>query len=220
MYIDIHTHNQQELTDVLSIKNIRMGQPDNPNPDHGWFSAGVHPWDSHLPYQDREVLVKQVKHPNNLAIGECGLDHLRGADPGTQLAWFTFQVQLAETLKKPVIIHCVQAWQELIALKKKIQPEVPWIIHGFRGKSELAEQLVLKGFYISFGEILLSSDHPPVASLQKVPANRLFLETDTSQVSISTIYQAAAQIKGLSLADLQQQMTQNFTLVFGTYVTP
>ena len=65
---------------------------------------------------------------------------------------FLAQANLAEETHKPLIIHCVKAWADLIACKKAVKPEMPWIIHGFRGNGELASQLVRLGFYLSFGD--------------------------------------------------------------------
>lgn len=80
--------------------------------------------------------------------------------------------ELSETLGKPMILHIVRAFSEIIALKKLWHPSRPWIIHGFRGKSQLARQLLDHGFYLSFGP-----RHNP-ASLSITPTSRLLHESD------------------------------------------
>ena len=89
-------------------------------------------------------------HPESIAIGEAGFDKLRGPSPELQRKVFEEQVAISEELKKPVVIHCVRAWDELLAVHKKLKPKMPWLIHGFRGNTELAAQLLSKGMYLSF----------------------------------------------------------------------
>jgi TatD DNase family protein len=118
-----------------------------------------------------------------------------------------------------MIIHCVQAWQEIIALKKEIRPKVPWIIHGFRGKPELAGQLINHGFYLSFGDTILYQNNTTAQSLKSIPEDFLFLETDISEHTIESIYQAASVIKNLPLDVMQNMLQRNFELVFGIHGT-
>ena len=85
---------------------------------------------------------------------------------------------------KPLVIHLVKAVDELLKVKRDLRPSNPWIIHGFRGKAALAEEYLKHGFYLSFGE-----KYQEVA-LCRVPADRLFIETDESEVSIGNCMRA------------------------------
>ena len=80
--------------------------------------------------------------------------------------------RLSEKNSLPLILHVVKAFPEIIALKKELKPRQPWIIHGFRGKPELAKELHRHGFFLSLGE----RHNPDAAAI--IPAERLLLESD------------------------------------------
>ncbi|WAC41657.1 TatD family hydrolase [Pedobacter sp. SL55] len=173
------------------------------------ISIGIHPW-----YGKLQELDKNLKYLNVLArqenvklIGECGLDKLKGEPMENQLQTLEAQISLAEELKKPLIIHCVKAFDELVALKKRLQPTVPMIIHGFNKKYEMAQQLINQGFYLSFGAAVLKSDEVAMA-LEKTETP-FFLETDEADVSITEIYNKVAEIKKISLDKLKDIIFAN-----------
>ena len=117
-----------------------------------------------------------------------------------QVKVFEEQIRVSEELKKPLIIHCVRAWEELIAIRKKCAPSMPWIIHGFRKKGEQAEQLLKQGFYLSFGE------HFQESALRKAWPERLLIETDESSCPIQEIYQHIAAALQISVDELGNQV--------------
>jgi TatD DNase family protein len=216
MYIDIHTHSMQpDRSDMISIKNILMQQASDLIPGGNLFSIGLHPWDTEMQPVIPDLPDGLFGRPNIIAIGECGLDRLRGAAMKIQTRLFIQQALMAETLKKPLFIHCVRAWQEIIALKTDIRPKVPWMIHGYRGKARVAEQLLDSGFYLSFGQNILWMNPVLSGILKETPVNRLFLETDDGATPIEEIYGAAARIKSVSLNGLQACLAENFQIVFG-----
>jgi len=220
LFIDIHTHSSATgRQDVIAVKNIFQQNTGDIQPDKGWFSYGLHPWDSGSITINTDLFDAVIRRPEILAVGECGLDRLRGAGLVLQGKVFRHQAQIAEIHQKPVIIHCVRAWQEILALKNDLRPAAPWIIHGFRGKPELADRLIDNGFYLSFGESLLILKDSASGVFKNTPANRFFLETDESKYTIEDIYFAACRIKNLSLEGLQQCMLQNFETVFGIHGT-
>jgi TatD DNase family protein len=93
-----------------------------------------------------------------------------------------------------MIIHCVKAWQEIIALHKTLHPSVPWMIHGFQGKPELALSLLNQGFYLSYG-----AKFNPEA-LRVTPFYRLCIESDESAVAIEKLYHSVAFQKRVPLS--------------------
>jgi TatD DNase family protein len=120
---------------------------------------------------------------------------------------------LAEKYKKPVVIHCVAAFQELIAIKKKLNLSVPLLIHGFSKNEQVAKQLLDNGFYISFGKYLLQK--PELESVFKnMPNDRFFLETDTVEEGIQEVYALAAKYKGISMEEIQKIVNSNFNTIF------
>jgi TatD DNase family protein len=212
-YIDIHTHHLQNHPEVLEILNLRAGE-DRPELKASHVSFGVHPWDADQP--ERVRLTDQAHDIQHLtAIGECGLDKVQGGDLDTQTRLFKQHIQLSEKIEKPLLIHCVGRFNELMALRKEVSADQPWIIHGFTGHPQLAEQLSKAGFLLSFGEALMQADSKAVGALKALAADQWFLETDESDHSIQTIYQTAADICQISLSQLQTQLHQNFISTFG-----
>lgn len=98
-----------------------------------------------------------------------------------QTALLRIHYELSETLRKPLILHIVKSFPEIIALRKQWKPTQPWIIHGFRGKPQLARELLAHGFHLSYGK-----KYNP-ASLAITHASRLLRETDEMPDS-STVF--------------------------------
>lgn len=213
-YIDIHTHTVIPKTQEnrISFYNRIVGQETLGDLSHiEMFSVGIHPWFIHSDKSNDQLLEQlweKAKQPEVWMIGEAGLDKLHEAPLVRQLYLFEQQALLAEELHKPLIIHCVKAWSELLALRKKIRPLSPWLIHGFRGKRELAEQLLKENIYLSFGE-----QFQP-AALQITWPSHLFLETDESKLDIQEIYEKAAATLSVPTEMLMEQIEQNFSLLF------
>ncbi len=185
-------------------------------PSHHYFSLGIHPW--FIERQDIATAIQLLnaagRNPNLLAIGECGLDKSIGMPLELQVEVFTRQIELAEQLSKPLVIHCVKAFNELVQIKKTHKATSAWIIHGFNANPVLAAQLIKHGCYLSFGAALLNPRSHAGQVLAGIPPDRLFLETDTADVPIGAIYAAAAKMLGFEVATLQQQILRNFKRVF------
>ena len=166
---------------------------------------GIHPWDITADWEQRFARIKQHANRDNvIAVGECGIDKLKSPSPLTlQQEIFKAHAILAEEVKKPLIIHCVKGFDDLIALHKSIIPQQAWIIHGFRGKPKQAEQLMKAGFYLSFGDKFNEE------SLKATPFERMFIESDESNIGICEIYRTIAHAKGCSVEELASLMTKN-----------
>jgi TatD DNase family protein len=213
-YIDFHTHYPSEADDVFSIQNYIIGKENLPTMFH--FSAGIHPWywDEKTSAHLFSILEKDVLSPRCLAIGECGLDKLTKTPFDQQINVFLQQIKLAESLQKPLVIHCVKAFSELIALKKKHQPSVPMIIHGFNNNLPIFQELLSHNFYFSFGAALLHENSNAAKALLNVPKNRFFLETDDKNIPIQSVYQAAAALLQKDIAVLQKNILDNVFFIF------
>lgn len=176
-YLDIHTHNDKADKAIISVSP-------GFEPESGkFYSVGIHPWNTELDDLDRrmEMLASDAAREEVVAIGETGIDKLKGAVAERQIDVLRTHIALSEKLHKPLILHIVKAYPEIIRLKKELRPLQPWIIHGFRGKPELAKELVRHGFYISLGERF----NKEVADI--VPRDRLLAETDESDIAINDI---------------------------------
>ncbi len=177
-------------------------------------SIGLHPW--YL--NDRAGLMDELQRyaalPNVLAIGECGLDKVCNTPWELQTLVFKQQIQIANTLGKPLIIHCVRAYDELLNILRSEKPSVPVIVHGFNKNERVADRLLSAGVYLSFGAAILNDLSPAAATLKQVPAEMFFLETDDAQIDITTVYKKAAAIRNISEEDIILQLQQNFNKVF------
>ncbi|MGL5636065.1 MAG: TatD family hydrolase [Bacteroidales bacterium] len=207
MFIDIHTHHADNKPNILEV--IQSDPREFRMTADKLYSLGVHPWETEDPVACKASMHTLQKLISNglipFAIGECGLDKLRGGAMVLQMSIFEKQIQISEELKIPIIIHCVKAWDELIRVYRIYKPKQPWIIHGFRGKPQLAEQLLTcPNLFLSFG--LLYN----VETWLSVPLDRVFLETDTVQQSIESVYYKAAKERNIDLNDFISQIECNF----------
>lgn len=211
-FYDIHTHNLDH-SDKYAITTIKNTTPNTFNTDFTegsriYFSCGIHPWHSDSWKEQLEQL-KQISCYNQiLAIGEAGLDKIRGWDMTTQIEVFKSQIQLSEEIQKPIIIHCVKSWDILLSIHSEVKPTQPWIIHGFRGKPTLAKQLTQKGIYVSIGEKYNEQ------TIKEIPINMLFCETDESSFSICEIYTNVSHTLGITVSDLAYHIQNNFNTLF------
>lgn len=204
--IDFHTHKNVQSEIVISIQSIRQGEP---LPQQGLFGYGLHPWDSET--QTIFQINDDIKNNKNLFyIGECGLDKLKGGSLEQQLSIFEDHIQISEKLKKPLVIHCVGYFNELLQIKKEKQPHQPWIIHGFTGHPQLARQLTSAGFRLSFGPAILSEKSKAAQSLKQIPPESFFLETDDSNEPIKEIYKNAIKIRSISIKQMIEIIWNNF----------
>lgn len=169
-FADIHSHTRIAPDTVCSV------EPGASMPGaygEAWYSVGIHPWSTDTPVAatTMEELATLADDPRVVAIGEAGLDALRGGPQDYQEEIFLHQAALAERVGKPLIIHCVRRYGRLLELHRSLRPSVQWVVHGFSGKSELARQLAAAGIGIS-----LRTPRPEIEAV--VPPHLLFHETD------------------------------------------
>ncbi|TCD10853.1 hydrolase TatD [Pedobacter frigidisoli] len=207
LYLDIHTHQPIPKQHVQSILSLSLTDDDlYPLTNATSVSVGLHPWFAklqNLEFQLQNLEIK-VQQPNVKMIGECGLDKLRGESLANQIIILEKQIGLAEKLNKPIILHCVKSFAELIEIKDKLKVKVPMIIHGFNKNEELGKQLISKGFLLSFGTSILRTDSGAAKLIQDI--NNFFLETDDSVTPIEEIYLAAANLKKCSVDELKARI--------------
>ncbi|PZR21108.1 MAG: hydrolase TatD [Flavobacterium psychrophilum] len=211
MLYNLHTHKSSNDNYIFDIVN-RYPQEAIDVP---FFSTGIHPWhideekvDEHL-----SIIENRLSLPGCLAIGECGLDKRIEKQLDLQIEVFEKHLLLAKKHQKPVILHLVAAFQELIAVHNRIKPGVPMIVHGFSKNIQVAKQLVNNGFYLSFGKYLLRN--PELSAVfAEVPADRFFLETDMVEESITEVYAKAAAARNIDIEDLKDIVSTNFKTVF------
>ena len=171
-------------------------------------TAGVHPWNA-----DKEEVSMIIPQLDGVqAVGETGLDFVRGADRERQLAAFREQLALARERRMPVVLHCVRAFEPMMRELAACQPRAV-IFHGFIGSPEQARRALDRGYYLSVGERTFAS--PKTAeSLRMTPLAQLFLETDESDIAIEEVYARAAVTKGVTLEELKRATLENYERIF------
>ncbi len=183
--VDIHTHNPSSDTLTVSF-------------------YGVHPWcadEDLLPLDS--ALFERVD-----AVGEIGLDYACTTPKDVQQLLFEQQLQIAEKLDKIVVIHCVKAYNEVLATLSRYNLSRV-IFHGFVGSEQLATQILGRGYWLSFGERTFASPKTIVA-LRKTPLSKLFVESDQSEVGIHYIYAKMAEILGINEDMLMDKVYENY----------
>lgn len=182
---DIHTHADRGPGALLCVDpSVSEAVPSVP------YAVGVHPWRAGMIAGSAHALERMATAPGCLAVGETGLDRRRGPTLDCQIQAMLIHVALSERLGKPLILHCVGCAAEILALHRELRPSQPWIIHGFRGKPQLARQLLDRGLYLSLGSRFNA------ATARLIPDDCLLIETDDDpSADISQVAAAIAPLR-------------------------
>jgi TatD DNase family protein len=218
-FIDIHSHNQKQEEGVYRVYNVFS--TDYPNvPLEIPISIGLHPW--HITEKsvlDLPEVLKNVGSLNNLlAFGETGLDSLVTTPMETQISVFRIHIECGIEFNKPLIIHCVKAFPELLALKKEYRNATPWIIHGFNANQTIATECVKSGIYISLSQRLFRNPEKAQKIVRTVPLSMVFAETDEDNMSVQDVYAAISGFYELSISEMRGRIFRNFFEVCGSNV--
>lgn len=208
VFIDFHTHCDRKSPDLINLQTLHVTPELRAEELPNICSLGLHPW--FIQNSSWENLVDLAKSSNVVAIGECGLDRNIDLPLETQISIFQRHIELAESLQKPLVIHCVRAFSELIVLKKHTK-STSWIIHGFHKKEAVFQELLKHDFYFSFGAAILSDRSPILNAIATIPNGRFLLETDDRHdISIEQIYDRVASLREISLESLQTQLAETY----------
>lgn len=217
---DVHTHKiySEDSDDpyhscIFDVYSLEFEVAKELHQRHS-FSCGIHPWYSEDSDTQMTYLTEITSNPRIVAIGETGLDKLKGPSLEIQAPLFEKHIEISEKLAKPIIIHCVKAWEELLKIKRNVKPSQPWIIHGYRGKPDLTKKLLSEGFYFSVGEII------NVDSMELIPLNRLFCETDEGEMSIREVYLQASKSLNMDIVEFSDAISENVRKMFPTIQAP
>lgn len=208
IYLDLHTHSRQKTAQVKSVFNLEK----NHIAVASLFSTGIHPW--FIQEGKTEVMLEKIKANLSLKqaifLGECGLDKAIETNFELQQKVFKAQLEINTAFHKPVVLHCVRSFQEI----QTIINDFPYhfVFHAFNKGEILAQQLVSRGYYLSFGKTLFTNKKVQQAFI-KTPLHKIFLETDHSHFKIEELYLKAAALKQISLAKLQTEIEQNFNKI-------
>lgn len=212
-FIDIHTHHGAKAVDgTFSVISLMAHEGIFPEIIPGIaFTFGIHPWFLTETNHDRQLkdVRRAAGNSEVIAVGEAGFDKIKGPDADLQRRTFEEQVMIAGENDKPVVIHCVRAWDELFKVHKRLKPALPWLVHGFRGNKELAAQLISKNMFLSFWfNFVTRPEATPL--IRSLPADRIFLETDGSGVDIKDIYKKVSEDLDIRIVELKEIIYGNF----------
>ena len=191
MVTDIHTHNTQTQAQTID-------------------TVGIHPWHA----LEAEISAIESAMADVDAVGEIGLDFACNVSREVQMTIFRAQLAIAERHEKPVVLHCVRAFEDVMKIVADYHLKAV-IFHGFIGSKEQAQRTVAQGFYLSFGERTFRSTKT-IEAMRSTPLSSLFVETDESQTPIEEIYDKIAELRGISVAELKEATERNFRAIFNS----
>lgn len=207
--------------------------------DKMYATVGIHPEDVQYSTNSIDVELENLtsligsredaRKNKVVAIGEIGLDyHYEGFDKELQQMYFERQLELARNLNMPVIIHDRDAHGDCFETVLKY-PDVRGVFHSFSGSSEMATELVRRGWYISFSGVLtFKNARKCVEVAEKIPLDRILIETDAPYLAphpfrgkinhsgyMYLTAQRLAEIKGVSRDEIVLKTTKNARELFG-----
>ena len=211
VFIDCHPHQSlSKQPGIFSLSNIIYGRETVPLEP---CTLGIHPWYIDTDWEAQIAgLTQEASSSQVLAIGECGLDKVCSSSWAIQVAAFESQIQLAQQLNKPLILHTVRSFHETLALLKVHAQSIKVLFHGFQKNEQLAQTLLDQGYYLSLGAAILSGSKDTL--LKNIPLDRILFETDDKSISIIDIYTYFCSVRGVSLAEVKTQIQQNFKTIF------
>jgi len=216
-YFNFHVHHPSESSEgsVFCIQSYDVNSQLQSVNEKSFFSLGMHPWflEKEKVYENLNKMRTYSNHPNLLAIGEVGFDPLKSPGFELQKTSFILQADLAEEFKKPLIIHCVKSYSILLELKKKLNPNMPWIVHGFRNSSKLANQLMSNGIFLSFGVSLLWEKHLQEL-ICSIPLNTFLIETDDSNETIDKLTNFVCKLRSITQEEFLMNQRSIYTQFF------
>jgi TatD DNase family protein len=217
-FVDIHTHNSiVEDSKFIRIYNIQLDEHfDLSTKDN--LSIGLHPWNLDK-INNIELCFKKItelsKTSSVLAIGECGIDRKISVELSVQENIFVRHIEISEMFEKPLIIHCVRAFDRILKYHKEIHPSQPWIVHGFSSNKGIANELINNEIRLSFGHRVLNAPDEKLAYIKELRSDDFFLETDEKDVQmLIELYNKIAILREENLEVLKNNQLNNFAKTF------
>jgi TatD DNase family protein len=216
-YIDIHTHSSRD--NCFYLRNIFAQDLATGLPDAIPCSIGLHPW--HIQQVEVENCLLKVEEfaslSQVLALGESGLDRNIDIPFEIQEKVFMEHIRISEKISKPLVIHCVKAYSDLLQIRKSKGWKMNWMFHWFNENLAIANELLIMNCYLSFGRSLFHPNGRNAEVFRALPLDHIFLETDDAEVTIENVYTRAAELKAISVDNLKKIVNENFKNVFLNY---
>ena len=204
-------------------------------------SFGLHPWRVNEIAEDWSEVLEAflLRHPS-AGVGEIGLDKwIKGTDFNRQREVFTRQLEIAWRLRRPVSIHCLQAWGSLRESLDQSDLSSSWLLHSYGGPPEMVADFVDRGAFFSLSGYFFRADKKERLRLfERIPDDRILLETDAPDMmppveliryplspgssgealnhpgNLISIYEAFSSWRGISFDEAIKQTRENFQTWF------
>lgn len=212
-YIDIHTHKTTYSSDIVVCNNFSEDLLPELSSNF-YFSSGIHPWYLNDWELKADSLRLKLSDSRVIAIGECGLDAYSKFSLELQIKVFCLQIELSEKYKKPLIVHCVKAFNDLLQIRKYCRCSMPWVVHGFSGSAEIAQKCISQGMLLSFGKHLFNKNSRFINLAKTILISNVFLETDDSELTIFDVYTHFSDIRQMGMEELIGAIATNFNRCF------
>lgn len=219
-FVNIHTHkphiDNKEFIEILNIDIENLSDVDVSCP----CSIGIHPWQSEdlSGCEDKISLIEKLVSADKVcAIGETGLDKVCKNDYEIQKQLFMKHIEFSEQYSKPLIIHAVKSYNDIIQIRKATKAKMPWIIHGFQANEQITEQLLKHDIYFSLGNVLFRNEARAETLLKMIPLEKIFMETDAEDLDIEEVYAKASLLLGIDIDVLRNMIFNNFVKIFKCY---
>jgi len=198
--------------------------------DNVFAVIGIHPHEADK-FENLELLRELTNHPKVLALGETGLDyHYQFAQRVNQQRLFQTHLELAHQVNLPVVVHCREAFEDVLRIIKSAPADIRGAFHCFSGDVDQARQVLDMGWFISFsGTVTFKNADKLRQSAKFVGLDRLLIETDCPYLSPEPVRKikinepshlvhtarALAELFGLAPEAFAEHIRPNATRLFG-----
>lgn len=210
-FTDVHTH----FINPSNAFVIDISDDYTKASEVDFFSAGIHPKTSKTFEELTDsflALSSLAEEKNCAAIGECGFDKFSPLSITEQEKIFSAQIALAQRFNKPLIIHCVRLYNEVVRCLNKARFTLPVVLHGYNADSQTTKNLLkYSNINFSFSERTLTGEK----SLPLIPLERIFLESDTNEkTDFAKLINNIADVKNASFDEIKTGIENNFKRLF------
>lgn len=212
IYLDFHCHSVKPRDNKFVIHSLFLHEDQEfTRKENQLYTIGLHPWyaDQLSKEETALQLEKIIAEKKIIAVGEAGLDKIKGVKWEIQESIFQAHIEIAAKHNLPLIIHSVRTHNEVIKMRKDSNTKNPWVIHLFSGSEQIANDFIRHGCYLSIGHHILDKKSRVSNYLHKIPIKKIFLETDDFTIDIEEIYAKVAEIYQVSLSFMKKQMFDN-----------
>jgi TatD DNase family protein len=214
-----------ELKEAHALSQYRQSNP------QAKIGIGIHPWyispNSTLTSITEKLEAAILEYRPDF-IGETGLDKLK-PEFDLQQEIFYIHLKLAQKYNLPLVIHCVRAYNELLAILSKFTI-LRGMVHAYNANSETAKQLAKKNMLLGVGSIILNENSQLSKSIERIPLEQLLIESDAPYMPYGTkefstsedcmLYaKQLAENKKTNLTEIISKVNQNFITLFNSAVT-